>query len=344
MLALLGRHLPLKYRTVDVPRKWLNKPNTSAGEKPRKIMNKYQKILTIVALIAFSAIMALSAQGMIGQTPDQVIAGARKDRDTVKIYNASFSNLPEVYVDYKDGSTIRHTFGRKGREIAFSWTAPFISNDDVVKIQRAYRTQWYGIGTEGGVYQWVSKNRLQMMQMMAQRHEKYYDLTIFEMDRSGEIKSAIARNEASTKTAVYPPAQEPFNPNASMPDEGLKPAQVTPQVHFQPIRQPSVTRPPNDCYIVASQIYAGLRTSSYWVKVAAITITVKGTNETIGHTVVFSQLTRQSNIVMSDENGALELATKSHELSDIIAAAAQMSLKGPTMPYVVLSGTKWIDG
>jgi hypothetical protein len=47
---------------------------------------------------------------------------------------------------------------------------------------------------------------------------------------------------------------------------------------------------------------------------------------------------------MSDENGALELATKSHELSDIIAAAAQRSLNGPTVSYVVQSGIKWIDG
>lgn len=295
-----------------------------------------KRLLLILATLA----LATSAMAMIGQTPDQVIAGARKDRDTVKIYNASFGNLSEMYVDYKDGSTIRHTFGRGGREIAFSWTAPFISNDDVVKIQRAYRTQWYAKGTEGGLYQWVSKKRLQMM---AQRHEKYYDLTIFDMDRSGEIKSAIARKEASSETAVYSPAQKPSNPNASMPDEGLKPAQVTPQIDFQPIAQPSARRPPNDCYVVASQIYAGLRTSSYWVKVAAIVITVKGTNEVSGHTVVFSQLTPQSNIVMSDENGALELATKSHELSDIIAAAAQSSLNA-TVPYVVQSGTKWIDG
>jgi hypothetical protein len=128
-----------------------------------------------------------------------------------------------------------------------------------------------------------------------------------------------------------------------MPDEGLKPAQVIPQIDFQPVAQPSDRLPPNDCYVVASQIYAGLRTSSYWVKVAAIVITVKGTNEVSGHTVVFSQLTPESNIVMSDENGALELATKSHELSDIIAAAAQSSLNA-TVPYVVQSGTKWIDG
>ena len=178
-------------------------------------MNKYQKILTIVALVAFSA---SAAEAMIGQTPDQVTEGAQRDRDTVKIYRATYGGLPEVYVDYRDGATIRHTFGREGREVAFSWTAPFISNDDVVKVQRAYRTTWYPLGIKNGLYQWMSKNQLQMM---AQRHERNYDLTIFDLNHLSEIESAIALTSTPTAApalATYPPA-----------DEGLKPARQTPE-------------------------------------------------------------------------------------------------------------------
>jgi hypothetical protein len=46
---------------------------------------------------------------------------------------------------------------------------------------------------------------------------------------------------------------------------------------------------------------------------------------------------------MSDENGGLDLQTKSHDLQEITDAAAQISSKLPTAPYIVQSA-RWIDG
>ena len=162
--------------------------------------------------------------------------------------------------------------------------------------------------------------------MVAERCQGYDLLVIFDTSRTREIPEI--------RNAVPAPA-------ALASALAATPAPTAPTV--APSNPPVVAgRTPNDCYVIASQIYANLKTSSYWVKVAGMMIKEKSTNEVSGHAVVFSQLTSSSNVVMSDENGGLDLQTKSHDLQEITDAAAQISSKSSKVPYIVQSA-RWID-
>jgi hypothetical protein len=252
-------------------------------------MNKYQKILTIVALIAFGAI-ATSASAMIGQTPEEVIQGARRDKDTLAIHNQDLGGLPELKVDYKDGSFIRHTFGASGREIAFHvQSVKRFSPEDVFRIQRMYRTAWRGLGTEAGLYQWLSASGLQMF---AERHEAFDILTIFDLNHSAEIQSAIARSAA--------------------------PAPVAP-----PTPVPAIGSEEPDCLIVATKKYWELKQAGCWVRIARFTITEKG-NALGGHAVVIYQPMPSTGVYYYDKYfGSVDLHTQSHDLAQITAAVNQ---------------------
>src|SRR5712691_7098110 len=70
-----------------------------------QLMNTKQKILTILALIVFSA--TGSSFGMIGETREQVLQDAQRHKDTAGIYNV---NSATVVVLYRDGSDINHVF------------------------------------------------------------------------------------------------------------------------------------------------------------------------------------------------------------------------------------------
>lgn len=270
-------------------------------------MNKYQKILTVVALVAFGA--GHSAFAMIGQTQDQVIQGARRDKDTVKIEAEPYGNKSALQVYYRDGAMINHVFGNKEREIAFFLTAyRRLTNEEVFAMQRMYHVRWYGTGVSNGVSSYESQNNLYMG---VSRCPAFDFVSIFDANRTQEIQSAT--EAAFPKAFPKQGAIEAFLDSPALPG-----------------------RTPNDCYIIASQIYTQLKKSSCWVKVGGLVVTVKSTNERAGHAVVFSQLTPESNIVMSDENGALELPTKSHDLRQIGAAAAQASTAS-NAPYIVQS-------
>ena len=282
----------------------------------------------MLALIALSA-----AQARIGQTQDQVIQDAGREK-AVSTQWVEILGRTMLRVQYHD-DVILHLFGSDGREIAFYYYATKgLKPEDVAKFQRKYRTTWHGTGTEGGHFSWESDSGLYMA---AERLEMCDYLVILDMTKAQEIpeirKAMPAKALASAPVAPAPKPLSQFAP-PTQPD----PAPVTPS-------NPPVVdgRTPNDCYVIASQIYAKLKTSSHWVKVAGITIKEKSTNEVGGHAVVFSQLTPNSNIVMSDENGGLDLQTKSHDLQEITDAAAQISSKLPTAPYIVQSA-RWIDG
>jgi hypothetical protein len=179
--------------------------------------------------------------------------------------------------------------------------------------------------------------------MAAERHEGYDYLAIFDASRIQEIpeiRNAMPAPSLASSPArdSYPPPQQPYV--APIAPVVTPRAMPTPMIPSNP--QVVAGRTPNDCYVIASQIYARLKTSSYWVKVAGLMIKEKSTNEVGGHAVVFSQLTPSSNVVMSDENGGLDLETKSHDLQEITDAAAQISSKSPKVPYIVQSA-KWID-
>jgi S1-C subfamily serine protease len=141
---------------------------------------------------------------MIGQTPEEVRARARRDKDTVAIENNKWLNMPAVIVRYQDGSTITHVFDG-GKEHSFLLTSKKrLSSNDVSKIQRLYHIEWYGTGTKDGIYSWRSVNEL--LTMIACRYPGYDYLGIF--------KDAQPRPSTRTEeeTATYPPPQRPFVP------------------------------------------------------------------------------------------------------------------------------------
>jgi hypothetical protein len=280
------------------------------------------------------AVIALSAaQARIGQTPDQVIQDAGREK-AISVQWVENLGRTMLRVQYHD-DVILHLFGSESREIAFYYYATKgLKPEDVDKIQRRYHTTWRGMGTDNGVFSWGSANGLYMA---AERLEGYDYLAIFDMSRVDEIPE-IRKAMPAPALASAPVTPAPNHLSQFAPPTQPEPAPVTPS------NPPVVAgRTPNDCYVIASQIYAKLKTSSHWVKVAGITIKDKSTNEVGGHAVVFSQLTPNSNIVMSDENGGLDLQTKSHDLQEITDAAAQISSKLRTAPYIVQSA-RWIDG
>jgi hypothetical protein len=264
-----------------------------------KAMNK------LITFIIASFVLATSAMAMIGQTADQIIQAAQRDKDTTAIRWDNFGGMPELRVDYKDGSYIRHTFGADWREMVFHVSSyKRLSADDVFRIQRAYHTTWRGIGTQGGHFQWLSASGLQMF---AERHEAYDVLTIFDLNKSAEIKSAIAASAAPTPAPA--PAVAP-----------LAPAYYPP-----PPSSPSVVPTPDqkDCLLVATEAFARLKTTASWARIAGF-IWTENTKEIGGHAVVFFQPTTDTNVFMYDKTGSYDLHTKSHDLSEIAAALNQL--------------------
>jgi hypothetical protein len=254
-------------------------------------MNKYQKILTILALITFSLI---TAEAKIGDTQDQVIRFAQKHEDIAQVRSHWYGGNPAIDVVYTDGTTLTHVFGASGREIEQYLYAPKRLTDAQVKeVQRIYHTNWRGMGTEGGVYSWQSASNLYMA---AIRYETYDFLLIWDCNHMGEIN--IANSNAlrrvnpppAPSTTEYPPQQQSYVAPAPVP-QGT----------------------PNDCLIVATEAYARLKSASYWVRIAGFNYT----GGEPGHAVVLFQPTEGSNVWLYDAAGSKELATRSHELKDI---------------------------
>jgi hypothetical protein len=269
-------------------------------------MNMNKIILTSLATLA----MATSAMAMIGQTPDQIIQAAQRDKDTTAIRWDNFGGMPELRVDYKDGSYIRHTFGADWREMVFHVNSyKRFSAEDVFRIQRAYRTTWRGTGTQGGHFQWLSASGLQMF---AERHESYDVLTIFDLNKSAEIKSAIAASTAPTPAP--PPAATPSSP-AVVPTPDQK-----------------------DCLLVATEAYARLQKTAYWAKIAGFTW-LENTKAIGGHAVVFYQPTQDTNVFMYDKSGSYEIHTRSHDLREITDTLNQSLRAGA----IKIESPKWLE-
>ena len=276
-------------------------------------MNKWQKILTVVALIAFSAIIA---EAKIGDTQDQVIRFAQKQEDIAQIRTRTYGGYPVIDVVYTDSTTLMHFFGANDREIAQYLYAPKRLTDAQVKeIQRIYHTIWRGTGTEGGHFMWESYSGLLMG---AERHENYDELVILDMTRSREIASlnakalpAPSRWPASTETNVYPPA---------------------------PAATPNPAPGKKDCLITATIKLAELKPSGCWARIAGFAYS----KNLPGHAVVLYQPTSGSNVWMYDEDlGSLELATQSHDLRDL-APAINQRLQLLDSRYQV-SNLRWVE-
>lgn len=263
-------------------------------------MNMNKIILTSLAILA----MATSAMAKIGETPEQVIARSKRDKDIIKIGWDNAQAKPTLEVNYRDGASVSHVFGSNGRQIAmYSYMPKRFSAEDVVAIQRLYKTTWRGTGTEGGVFKWESASRLLMA---AARYEDSDCLLIWDLGKMTEIAEFEARvPQQNTKTAT----------------------------------KPAVAEDTKDCLIVATETLARLKASAYWSKIAAFTWT--DDKETAGHAAVFYQPTQDSNVFMYDKTlGSLDLHTQSHDLIQLTMALNQI-FRSASMR---VQSPRWIGG
>jgi hypothetical protein len=253
---------------------------------------KKQLMTVMLGLIALS-----TAQAKIGQTPQEVIQDARREK-AVGVQWIEFLGKQLLQVQYHDDVGC-HLFGADGREIAFYYYATKgLKPEDVEKLQGRYRTTWRGAGADGGVFTWESANGLWMA---AARHEGYDYLAIFDASRIQEMPEI--RNAVPVATPTP----------ASNPTIAQTPAQ--------------------DCLPFATEAYAQLKTTAHWAAIAGMSILRKDTNEKGGHAVVFFQPTAGSIVYMYDRNGSFGLPTHSHDLKEIINAVNQAKLP----PYAVQS-------
>jgi hypothetical protein len=269
-----------------------------------------QLMTVMLAVIALS-----SAQAKIGQTADQVIqdAGREKAVSVQWVQNLGRSMLRVQYHD----DVILHLFGNDGREIAFYYyAAKGLKPEDVDNIQRMYHTTWRGMGIDGGVFNWGSANGLNMA---AERLEGYDYLRIFDMSRVDEIPEIRRASPAPPSAAVATPIP------------------ATPAPVFD---KPAVAATPDekDCLLVATEAYARMQKTADWAKIAGFTL-LQNKKEIGGHAVVFYQPTQNSNVWMYDKSGSYEIHTKSHDLNEIIAVLNQ-TLRTVN---IKIESPRWLD-
>jgi TPR repeat protein len=137
------------------------------------------------------------ATAMIGQTRDQIIRHAQRDKDIVKIRTGEYGGRPNLAVLYRDGTIMSHIIGASGYEIAFFLKAPKrLTTNDVAALQRQYHTTWRGTGTEGGLVTWESTSGLYMG---AQRLEDSDCIAIFDLSRINEITQSADEGSAEAQ-------------------------------------------------------------------------------------------------------------------------------------------------
>lgn len=282
---------------------------------------KKQLMTVMLAVVALSA-----AQARIGQTPQEVIQDARREK-AVGVQWIEFLGKQLLQVQYHD-DVVCHLFGADGREIAFYYYATKrLKPEDVDKLQRRYSTTWRGTGTNGGVFTWESANGLSMV---AERHEGYDCLAIFDASRIQEIPEirnavpapALASAPGATPAPVVAPAVAPVPPA---------------HMDFVPDKP---SKDENDCLLVATEAYARMQKTAYWAKIAGFTWIKDG--KVIGkHAVLFYQPTESSNVFMYDKDGSLPIASQSHDLNEIINSLNE--LFGTAKVPLRAQSARWTD-
>ena len=301
--------------------------DTEEPMKPTTMKTKSKRLAGVSTLfIIATLVLASSAFGMIGQTPDQVIQDARREK-AVSVQTVEFLGRSMLQVQYHD-DVVCHLFGADGREIAFYYYATKgLKPEDVDKLQRRYRTTWRGTGIEDGHFGWQSDSGLYMG---AERLEGYDYLAIFDMSRIQEIPEirnavpapALASAPAATPARVAAPAVAPVPPA---------------HLDFVPDKP---SKDENDCLLVATEAYARMQKTAYWAKIAGFTWIKDG--KVIGkHAVLFYQPTESSNVFMYDKDGSLPIATQSHDLNEIINSLNE--LFGTAKVPLRAQSARWTD-
>jgi hypothetical protein len=117
-------------------------------------------LLTLLALLCLMA----SASAKIGETYSQVYNEARRDKDTRKMQiDRSEEGRLQLRVFYRNGDLITHEFDANAREVGFYWqTAHRITESEIGKIQRIFRTRWHGVYSHPNWKTWNSESGLVM--------------------------------------------------------------------------------------------------------------------------------------------------------------------------------------
>jgi hypothetical protein len=97
----------------------------------------WRSIAVITA--ALSLALATSLPAKIGESSDQVLQDAQRDRNTVSIRWGETGGRPTLWVTYRDGSSVAHTFGAEGKEFAQGLFAKRLIQTDIDRIQRDCR-------------------------------------------------------------------------------------------------------------------------------------------------------------------------------------------------------------
>jgi hypothetical protein len=293
-----------------------------------------KRLLLILATLA----LATSAMAMIGQTPDQVIADAQREK-AARVFTVQFRGRSLLQVTYQS-SFIHHLFGTNGREIAlYYYAGSRFSATDINNLQRRYQTGWRGPETRNGVTIWKSDNGLQMMVSRQPNHDY---LTIFDMSRIQEIVSGSSNGTVlpdTTETNVYPPATD----TAEYPPQ-QQPYVAPPTPAPVPQSTPNIASDDKDCLIKAAEKVTELRHGGYWAIIVRFDQTKDGQKlEWGGHAVVVFQLKAGQTLFYWDKDlGSISLGTTSRELEAI--APALNGLYHPlTGSHFGVQGVEWID-
>jgi uncharacterized protein YraI len=95
----------------------------------------------------------------------------------------------------------------------------------------------------------------------------------------------------------------------------------------------------NDCLIVATEMYARLKSSASWARICVFRLYANGEYKS-SHAVVLYQPTQASNVFLYDKTlSSIDTNTQSHDLIEIISSINQNILR----EGVLLEDPRWID-
>jgi hypothetical protein len=285
---------------------------------------KKQLMTVMLALVALS-----TAQAKIGQTPQEVIQDARREK-AVGVQWIEFLGKQLLQVQYHD-DVVCHLFGADGREIAFYYYATKgLKPEDVDKLQRRYRTTgaaWepmagFSPGNRQMVFGWQPSATRDMTTwpfstQVESRRSPRFAMRCQHRHWHSAAASTPAPVAAPTAPAAapVPPAHLDFVPDKPSKDE-------------------------NDCLLVATEAYARMQKTAYWAKIAGFTWIKDG--KVIGkHAVLFYQPTESSDVFMYDKDGSLPIATQSHDLNEIINSLN--GLFGTAKVPLSAQSARWTD-
>jgi len=203
----------------------------------------------MLALVALSA-----AQAKIGQTPQEVIQDAQREK-AVSVQWVDYLGKQLLQVTYHD-DIVCHLFGADGREIAFYYVATKgLKPEDVEKLKRRYLTTWRGTGTDGRLFSWESTNGLSMV---AERCQGYDLLIIFDTSRTREIPEIRNAMPAPPALAATQAPAADVNPLSQFTPQAQPSAAPVPPAHldFVPAKP---SKDENDCLLVATEAYARMQ-------------------------------------------------------------------------------------